>query len=104
MVAKPKERWRRWSEALDAALNETRAALAAGEAQEAERRAKAVSAFARAIRDAQELEDYARQQEPEADADAIRDELRRRVARFAEAQRAGADLEELGRIGAGELP
>jgi hypothetical protein len=97
-------RWSRWSEALDAALDETRAALAEGQAQDAERRAKAVSAFARAIRDAAELEEYARALPPEEDVEAIRAELRRRVARFVAAEQSGADLGTLERIGAGELP
>jgi hypothetical protein len=97
-------RWAQWSEALEGALHEARAALASGEAQDAERRAKAVSAFAKAIRDAAELAEYARMLLPEEDVEAVRAELRRRVDRFVAAEQAGADLEALERIGAGELP
>lgn len=96
-------KWTQWSAALDAALRETQASLTAGEAQDAERRAKAVSAFAKAIRDAAELADYARTLPPEEDAEAIRAELRRRIARFIEAEQSGADLETLERIGTGEI-
>ncbi|MDX2274658.1 MAG: hypothetical protein NW206_04335 [Hyphomonadaceae bacterium] len=97
-------RWSQWGAALDAALAETQAALAAGEPQEAERRAKAISAFAKAIRDAAELADYARAMPQEEDAEAIRAALRRRIARFIEAEKSGADLETLERIGAGQVP
>ncbi len=97
-------RWSQWSEALEGALHEARAALASGEAQDAERRAKAVSAFAKAIRDTAELAEYARMLPPEEDVEAVRAELRRRVDRFVAAEQAGADLGELERIGAGELP
>ena len=95
-------RWSQWSEALEAALHEARSALASGEAQDAERRAKAVSAFAKAIRDTAELAEYARTLPPEEDVEAIREELRRRIARFIDADKAGADLETLERIGAGQ--
>ena len=98
MFKKPGEaqgRWAEWSEALQAALLETRAALAGGETQDAERRAKAVSAFAKAIRDAAELAEYARTMPPEEDAEAIRAELRRRIARYADAAKSGAGAGEL---------
>lgn len=96
MAEKPgQNRWTQWSAALDAALRETQTSLAAGEAQEAERRAKAVSAFAKAIRDAAELADYARTMAPEEDVEAIRTELRRRIARYIDAAGAGAGADEL---------
>ena len=97
-------RWADWQAALEDALTDVRQMLAAGEPQEAERRAKAVSAFAKAIRDTVELAAYGRDQAPEDDAEALRAELRRRVARVIEADRAGADLETLERIGAGAAP
>lgn len=90
-----KSRWEEWSAALDAALQDVRAALAAGEAQEAERRAKAVSAFARAIRDASEVAEYGRALPPEEDAESAKAELRRRLARYVEADREGASVAEL---------
>jgi hypothetical protein len=96
MAEKPgQNKWTQWSAALEAALRETQASLASGEAQEAERRAKAVSAFAKAIRDAAELADYARTMPPEEDIESIRTELRRRIARYADAATAGAGVDEL---------
>lgn len=81
-------------------LDEARAALAQGDPSEAERRAKAISAIARAERDVAELLAAARRQPPEENDEYYRAELRRRLARFVEAERAGAPAEVLERIAA----
>lgn len=109
MVEKPQEtnpagRLLASADALAAALEEAQRELAGGEALEAERRAKAVSALVRAARDAADLQAYARAQAPEEDEDALRAELRDRLARFIAAADAGAPDEVLERIGAGEIP
>ncbi len=113
MVEKPRrkpevksgaERLLATAEALVAALEEAQSALAGGEALEAERRAKAVSALVRAAKDAADLQAFARAQAPEEDEDALRAELRDRLARFAAAAAAGAPDEVLERIGSGEVP
>lgn len=95
------EHWRR---ALDEALDGACTALAEGDHSEAERRARAVTALAKAARETAEFAEYARARAPEEDEESLRAELRRRVARFVEAERLGADLETLERVGAGELP
>ncbi len=79
-------------------LADAEAALLAGDTSEGERRAKAVSALVRAVRDVAELEAFARLQPPEEDEESIRAEIRSRIARFVEAERAGASLAELERI------
>lgn len=89
--------------ALQDGLAEAEAALRGGDAVEAERRAKAVSALVKAAREVAELEAQARAQAPEEDADALRAELRRRICRLAEAQRAGVPDAVLERIATGEL-
>lgn len=81
-------------------LDEARAALAAGEGAEAERRAKAVSAIVRAERDVAEFVAECQAKAQEEDADAIRAELRSRFRRLAEAEIAGASDEALERIAA----
>lgn len=87
-----------WAVALNASLAAGAELLAAGEAGEAERMAKAVSALAKAVRDVAALEAGAHEHDQEDDVEAIRAELRRRVARYADAAAAGASLEELERL------
>jgi hypothetical protein len=84
--------------ALEALLTEIEATLASGDSDEACRRAKAVSALVRARRDVAELAELAREQPSEEDVEALRAELRDRLARFADADRAGAPAEVLERI------
>lgn len=91
-------RWEDWILALEAALGEARVSLAGGDVQEAERCAKAVSALAKAVRDAAELEAFTRTLAPEEDDEEIRAELRGRIARFVEADLAGAAPAVLERI------
>ena len=87
-------------EPLCALLRTIRQALADGNAAEAERGARAVSAIVRAERDVAEFEAAARPA-PEEDAEIIRAELRSRFRRLAEAEHAGAPAEVLERIAAG---
>jgi predicted glycoside hydrolase/deacetylase ChbG (UPF0249 family) len=88
--------------ALRRLLDDAHAALADGDAADAERRAKAVSAL---IRAEGELTAYvATHAAPEEDEEAIRAEIRNRVARFVEAAGAGAPDEVLERIGRGQTP
>lgn len=83
---------------LDGACKE----LAGGEAAEAERTAKAVSAIVRAERDVAEfIAASAPQSLEEEDAETIRAELRRRFRRLVEAEHAGAPAEVLERIATG---
>lgn len=82
------------AEALRALLDEAYAAMRGGEAAEAERRARAVSALIRAEKELAELE-AAQEQEPEDHADAIRADLLGRLHRLVAAHRDGASLEEL---------
>lgn len=88
-------------EALRALLDSAHEALMAGDAQDAERRARAVSAIVRAERDVAEHLAAARAETPEEDAEAIRAELRSRFRRLREADDAGAPIEVLERIAAG---
>lgn len=81
--------------ALQALLQQAEAALQAGDAQTVERRARAVSALVRAQRDVAE---FARALPPEEDEEALRAELRRRLALFVEADLADAPAEVLERI------
>ncbi|HWA00151.1 MAG TPA: hypothetical protein VG841_07525 [Caulobacterales bacterium] len=80
---------------LKAMLAEAEAALAAGETEKAERSAKAVSALVKAARDVAELEQLARAEELEDDDEALRAEIRSRIARFVDADRRGAPAEVL---------
>jgi len=80
-------------------LNEARAALSGGDAAEAERRAKAVSAIVKAERDVAELlvEQNAAQHD---DEEASRAELMRRLTLFARAAAQDAPDDVLARIAA----
>jgi hypothetical protein len=86
------------------ALADAQAALRHGEAVDAERQAKAVSALVKAARDTAEFEDCIKAQPSEHDVEALRAELRRRLAQFVEADLAGAPPEVLERIALGGLP
>lgn len=88
--------------ALKLILADAEAALRAGDSQEGERRAKAVSALVKAVRDVAELEAFAREQPPEEDEDALRAEIMGRIRRLAEAHDSGAPDEVLERIAAGD--
>jgi hypothetical protein len=83
--------------ALRELLADARAALAAGDAQEVERRARAISALVRAERDVAELA-AAHEPSSEEDDEALRAELRRRLDRFVEADLDDAPAEVLERI------
>jgi tRNA threonylcarbamoyladenosine modification (KEOPS) complex Cgi121 subunit len=83
--------------ALRQLMDEALDKLAGGEPGEAERCAKAVSALVRAERDLAEFEAAAADL-MEDDDEARRAELRRRLALFAEADRAGRPPEVLERI------
>jgi len=87
--------------ALKAMIADAEASLRAGDAQDAERRAKAVSALVRAARDVAELDAFARAQPPEQDEEALRAEIRGRIRRLVEADLAGAPDEVLERIASG---
>ena len=80
---------------LDAAVG----ALRTGDAGEAERRAKAISALVRAQREVAEYVAAERARAPEEDEQALRAELRRRLALYIDADRAGAPADVLQRIG-----
>lgn len=82
-----------------AMLSEAGVALARGDAAEAERRAKAVSALIRAERDVAEFLAAERAKSPEENEEARRAELRRRLSRFVESAGAGAPDDVLERIG-----
>lgn len=85
---------------IDAAL----AQLVAGEAAEAERSAKAVSALVRAERELAELEAAGAAQTDDEDTEAASAELRRRLALYVGAARAGAVPEVLDRIATTPAP
>jgi hypothetical protein len=87
--------------ALKHVLAQAQDALRAGDAQESERRARAVSALVRAVRDVAELEAFARDQPPEEDEEALRAEILGRIRRLAEAHDSGAPDEVLERIASG---
>ena len=76
-------------------------ALKAGEAADAERRAKAISALVRANRDVAEFVNEERTKAPETDEEELRAELRRRLARYVDAAEAGAADAVLEQIGTG---
>ena len=81
-------------------LDEAHGALAGGDASDAERRAKAVSALVRAERD---LADFAAAEAANADTDeqAQRAELLGRITRLIEADHTGAPDEVLERLASG---
>jgi hypothetical protein len=83
-----------------AMLDQAQTALNGGDAADAERRAKAISAIVRAERDVAEYLTEARAAALEDDDDACRAELRRRLALFADADRQGAAPDVLARIAA----
>lgn len=72
-----------WLDALRGELDAVRRDLASGEAVDAERRAKAVSAFVRAARDLSDLETQARTAPKETDKDDVVADLERRLAGLA---------------------
>lgn len=89
------------AETLRELLQSAHHALREGEAAEAERRAKAVTAIVRAERDvADYLADLA-QQAPEVDEDALRAEFIGRLRRLAEAERSGMPDHVLEQIASG---
>lgn len=75
--------------AFRASLDKAHAALNGGDAQDAERRARAVSALVRAERDVAEYLSEFRATSENDDEEAIRAEVQRRLAAFADADRAG---------------
>lgn len=81
-------------------LDEAHAALQSGEAQDSERRAKAISALVRAEREVAEYLNEVRAATEDSDHDALRAELQRRLSLFAEASRAGGSAELLAQIAA----
>lgn len=87
------------AEALRALLDEAYAALRGGEAVDAERHARAVSALIRAERELAEFH-AAQEPEPEDHADA-RAELFDWISGLVAAHRAGAPEEELERLASG---
>ncbi|MEQ1619401.1 MAG: hypothetical protein ABL883_13780 [Terricaulis sp.] len=86
---------------LRAMLDEAASILNAGEAVEAERRAKAVVALVRAERDVAEFLADERANAPEQDEEQLRAELRRRIGRYVAAAAAGAPVDVLQQIGTG---
>ena len=86
--------------AFRAFLNQVHNALNAGEAQDAERLGKAISALVRAERDVAEYLMELRTASENDDHTAIRAELHRRLARFADADRAGSPRDVLAAIAA----
>lgn len=91
--------------ALSALLEEARQTLSGGDAASAERQAKAVSAIVRAERDVAEFMAAPRPPSQEEDEEALRAELRRRLAVYVAAESADAGdepLQPLGAAGAAE--
>lgn len=88
-------------EALRALLNDAYALLRRGEAADAERHAKAVSAVIRAERELAELAS-AQEQDQEEDSEAVRAEIIGRITRLIAAEHAGASDEVLERIAEGD--
>jgi len=86
--------------ALRRLLDEAHGALGGGDAADAERRAKAVSALIRAERDLAEFV-ASQPSDTEADVEAQCAELVDRITRLVEADRAGLPDEVLERIAAG---
>lgn len=83
---------------LRAMLDEAAAALDAGEAADAEKRAKAIIALVRAERDAAEFLADQSARAPEQDEEQLRAELRRRLALYVEADINGAPDQVLERL------
>lgn len=83
-------------------LDDAHVTLASGEAAEAERRAKAISALVRAERDVAEFA-AAQISDTEDDEEAQRAELLGRITRLIEADRSGAPDEVLERIASGAV-
>lgn len=81
-----------------AMLADAEAAFVAGDVASAERAAKAISALVKAARDVAELEQLARIEPPEDDEEALRAEIRSRIARFVDADRQGAPADVLERL------
>ena len=77
-----------WAERLSLTLEQAQAAPDAGDAAAAERAGRAVSALVKAIKDVETLQDFARAQRPEKNAEELREDLERRIARFIGADRA----------------
>lgn len=88
---------------LRAMLDEAASILNAGEAVEAERRAKAVVALVRAEREVAEFLADERTNAPEQDEEQLRAELRRRIGRYVAAASAGAPIDMLQQIGTGAV-
>jgi hypothetical protein len=87
------------AETMKRLLGDALLALARGDdAVDAERRAKAISALVKAEREVAELMAAPAAPSPEEDEKSRRAELRRRLARFVEADLAGAPPEALERI------
>lgn len=86
------------AETFRALLDRAYQELSGGDAAEAERRARAVSAIVRAERDVAQFIAASAPQAPEEDAESIRAELRRRFRRLVEADRAGAPDDVLERL------
>ena len=84
--------------ALRSIIDAARAQLVAGEAAEAERSVKAVSALMRAERDLAEFEAASAASNSDGDNEASSAELRRRLALYVKSARAGAVPEALERI------
>jgi hypothetical protein len=83
--------------ALRKCLSEANASLTNGDAADAERRAKAISALVRAERDVAEMAGAAAPS-TENDDEKLCAELLRRLVRYAEADREGASADVLERI------
>ena len=79
-------------------LDEARSDLNGGNPQDAERRAKAISALVRAEREVAAYLSELQTADARDDEDALRAELRRRLVLFADADRAGHSSETLERI------
>jgi uncharacterized caspase-like protein len=85
--------------ALAEALRAAAQVMSHEDVEDAERSAKTISAIARAARDVSEVAELVRASAPQEDnVEEHRAELRRRLALYAEADRAGAPLEVLERI------
>lgn len=80
-----------WSRRLRAQLEEALGLLDAGDALEAERRAKAVVAMVKAVKDIADLHALAHTMTPQEDEENLRKQIQDRLARWIEADR-GEDL------------
>jgi cobalamin biosynthesis Mg chelatase CobN len=88
---------------MRAMLDAAAFALEAGEAADAERQAKAISALVRAEGDVAKFLAEQRASAPEQNDEELRAELRRRIGRYVGAAAAGAPLEALDQIAAGSV-